>query len=77
MKFSNYFLYTRERIDRKVIRMEWIEHVFFFPEYEETQTDGRIRRWGYISEINKYLRVVVLEDKETIHNAFIDRSFKK
>ena len=26
---------------------------------------------------NKYLRVVFLQDKETVHNAFFDRNFKK
>nr|WP_319420540.1 hypothetical protein [Pleurocapsa sp. FMAR1] len=40
------------------------------------QTDGRIRHWIYIAELSKYLRVVTLEDGETIHNAFLDRNFK-
>jgi len=26
---------------------------------------------------DKYLRIVILEDNETIHNAFFDRSFKE
>jgi len=77
MKFSNYFLYTHQRPDRKDIRMEWIEQVYRFPEHEKLQADGRIRRWGYIVEVQKYLRIVVLEDKKTIHNAFFDRTFKK
>ncbi len=42
--------------------MAWIEHVFRFPEHEQTQTDGRQRKWGYITEVDKYLRIVVLED---------------
>jgi hypothetical protein len=77
MKFSNYFLYTRQRLDRKDIKMDWIERVFLVPEYEYQQVDGRKRKWGYIKEVDKYLRVVVLEDNETIHNAFFDRDFKK
>ena len=41
------------------------------------QEDGRIRRWGKIAESeDRYLRVVLLSDGETIHNAFFDRSFK-
>jgi len=44
------------------IKMAWIEHVFRFPEHEQTQTDGRQRKWGYITEVDKYLRIVVLED---------------
>jgi hypothetical protein len=77
MKLTNYFLHTRQRPDRKDIKMEWIEQVYKFPEYEQSQTDGRKRKWGYIKEVEKYLRVVVLEDGETVHNAFFDRDFKK
>jgi predicted ATPase len=78
MRFTQYFLYTRQRSDRKRIRMEWIKHVFDNPIKEEIQSDGRIRRWAKIpEEKNKYLRVVILEDGETIHNAFFDRSFKE
>jgi hypothetical protein len=58
--------------------MEWIKNVFDNPIKEEIQSDGRIRRWAKIPEAdNKYLRVVILEDGETIHNAFFDRSFKE
>jgi hypothetical protein len=32
--------------------------------------------WKRIEELdNKYLRVITLEDKKTIHNAFPDRRF--
>ncbi len=76
MKFTNYFLHTRQRPDRKEIKMEWIKQVYKLPEYEKTQTDGRIRKWGFIKDAGKYLRIVVMEDGETIHNAFFDRNFK-
>ena len=76
MKFTNYFLHTRQRPDRINIKMEWIEQVYKLPEHEQTQTDGRLRKWGYIKEVDKYLRIVILEDGETIHNAFFDRDFK-
>jgi hypothetical protein len=42
----------------------------------EVQPDGRIRFWGYIPAIGKYLRVVTLEDGKTIHNAFFDRRYR-
>ena len=43
---------------------------------EVIQGDGRIRRWGPIDEMGgKYLRVILLPDRETVHNAFFDRSF--
>lgn len=41
------------------------------------QQDGRIRKWGYIDEASKYLRIVLLEDRETVHNAFFDRNFRE
>jgi hypothetical protein len=77
MKFSNYFLHTRQRPDRENIKMEWIQQVFQYPEHEQIQTDGRIRKWAFIKEVNKYLRIIVLEDNITVHNAFFDRTFKK
>jgi hypothetical protein len=47
------------------------------PLKEIVQKDRRIRRWASIEEMgNKYLRVVLLPDGETVHNAFFDRSFK-
>jgi hypothetical protein len=43
----------------------------------ESQEDNRWRFWGRIEELEgKVLRVVTLEDKVTIHNAFFDRGFK-
>ena len=42
---------------------------------EVIQADGRIRRWAPIAEMaGRHLRVVLLPDGETIHNAFFDRS---
>jgi hypothetical protein len=39
--------------------------------------DGRIRRWAQIEAAGgRYLRVVLLEDGETVHNAFFDRGFE-
>ena len=45
------------------------------------QEDGRIRVWGEVSDLrdgtNRFLRVVLLADGETVHNAFFDRDFVK
>lgn len=76
MKFTQYFLVTQKRDYRKVIKMEWIEFVFKHPISEVIQSDGRIRRWAYIKEMDKYLRIIILKDRLTIHNAFFDRNFK-
>lgn len=57
--------------------MEWIERVIANPEKTTTQADGRIRKWAKIPEMSeRYLRVILLEDGETLHNAFFDRGFK-
>lgn len=77
MKTTQYFQSTRVRSDRSLIKDEWIEHVVLHPIREETQSDGRIRRWSKINEMEgRYLRVILLPDGETVHNAFFDRGYK-
>ncbi|RPH50180.1 MAG: hypothetical protein EHM85_11370 [Desulfobacteraceae bacterium] len=75
MKYTQYFLYTRQRPDRAYIKDEWIDFAIRNPVQTEIQSDGRIRKWAKIEEEGKYLRVILLEDGETIHNAFFDRNF--
>ena len=78
MKTTQYFQYTRLRPDRSFIKDEWIEQVLKNPLREEKQSDGRIRRWAQIAEMeDRILRVILLEDGETVHNAFFDRNFKE
>jgi len=77
MKTTQYFDYTRKRPDRAQIKEKWILFVIENPEKAEVQSDGRIKKWAKISEVNRYLRVILLEDEETVHNAFFDRSFKE
>ena len=76
MKITQYFLHMRQRPDRAKIKMEWIEETIKNPIYTEVQSDGRIRKWRKIKGEGKFLRVILLPDGETIHNAFFDRSFK-
>jgi hypothetical protein len=76
LKFTRYFEAIRLRQDRAMIRLEWIEHVIEHPVRAAIQADGRIRRWAPIAEMEgRYLRVVLLADGETVHNAFFHRSF--
>ena len=76
MKCTHYFLAMRTRPDRTLIRDEWIERVIQKPVKEIVQADGRIRRWAAIAEMDgRFLRVILLADGETVHNAFFDRSF--
>ena len=76
MKTTRYF---REQVLRKraYIRIEWCERIVQDPSVREVQPDGRIRHWGVVPELGgRVLRVVTLEDGETLHNAFPDRNFR-
>ena len=76
MKTTRYFEALRVRPDRAGIQDSWIELVVRDPVREVIQADGRIRRWAPIPDAdNRYLRVVLLPDGETVHNAFFDRRF--
>jgi len=77
VKFTADFAAIRLRPDRAIIRDDWIERAISTPACEKRQADGRIRRWARIPEMeNRYLRVVLLPDGETVHHAFFDRRFE-
>ncbi len=43
----------------------------------EPQDNNRFRFWAAVPELGgRYVRVITLDDKMTIHNAFPDRGFK-
>jgi len=75
-KYTRYF--EKDILSKRpYIKKEWCEATIKNKEHSEKQPDGRYRFWKKISEYgNRFLRVVTLEDQETIHNAFFDRSFK-
>ena len=73
MRFTKYFMQTRQKFNRAFIKQGWIESVFYNPEFEQEQYDGRIKRWAYSREDEKYLCLVILEDGETVHNAFFEK----
>jgi len=78
LRFTAYFLATRTRPDRVMIKDEWLRFVIENPIREKIQSDGRIRRWARIAEFdNRILRVILLEDGVTIHNAFFDCDFEE
>jgi hypothetical protein len=80
MKTTRYF---EEQVLRKrpYIQRVWCSEVLAAPVRREIQQDGRIRFWGKIPAAQearpRYLRVVTLEDGETVHNAFFDRNFRE
>jgi hypothetical protein len=80
LKTTRYF---DEQVLRKrpYIRAEWCGQVLSAPIRRQVQTDGRVRFWGRIVESSearpRFLRVVTLQDGETVHNAFFDRNFRE
>lgn len=77
MRSTKYFRSIRVRTDRANIQDEWIRRAINDPIAEAIQEDGRIQRWVEVPEMgSRYLRVVLLPDGETVHNAFFDRRFK-
>lgn len=71
MKFTQYFYSMRLRPDRSGIELAWIEKVITYPAKQIIQADGRTRRWAAIEEADgRYLRVVLLEDGETVQRIF-------
>lgn len=80
MKTTRYF---EEQVLRKrpYIQRVWCEQILAAPIRREVQGDSRIRFWGRITQAGearpRYLRVVTLEDGETVHNAFFDRNFRE
>ena len=71
--------YFKNEILRKrpYLNIEMCRSVIGSPDRTEQQSDGRIRYWKAMEEFGgKYLRVVTLEDGETLHNAFLDRGYK-
>ena len=79
MKTTRYF---EEQVLRKrpYIDRVWCAQVLAAPIRRETQADGRVRYWGAVIDPRdgktRILRVVTLEDGETVHNAFFDRDFE-
>lgn len=79
MKATRYFL---EQVLRKrpYITYSLCRTVLEAPLRRLRQEDGRIRFWGIVTDPRdggtRVLRVVTLDDGDTIHNAFYDRNFR-
>jgi len=75
-RFTDYFEKEVLR-KRPYLRKEWCIRVLEDPVRSEPQEKNRVRFWGAIPELGgRFLRVITLEDRTTIHNAFPDRRFK-
>ncbi len=75
-RFTDYFESEVLR-KRPYLKKEWCAFVLGNPLRSELQERNRFRIWAAIPELGgRYLRVITLEDRVTIHNAFPDRGFK-
>jgi len=60
-----------------MIQDAWVQRAIDAPIHKTFQADGWIRRWCQVPEMqNRYLRVILLPDGETVHDAFFDRNFR-
>jgi hypothetical protein len=75
-RFTEYFENEVLR-KRPYLKKEWCIKVIENPLKMEPQENNRFRFWGVVDDLEgRVLRVVTLEDKATIHNAFPDRGYK-
>jgi hypothetical protein len=80
MKTTRYF---EEQVLRKrpYVERGQCADVIPRPLRRAVQDNGRIRHWGRVLDVRdgtaRILRVVMLDDGETIHNAFFDRDFRE
>jgi hypothetical protein len=75
-RFTEYFENEVLR-KRPYIRKEWCIWVVENAIASAQQVANRHRFWAAIPELDdRYLRVITLEDRVTIHNAFPDRRFR-
>ena len=75
-RFTGYFE-TEVLRKRPYLKKEWCIRVVDQPLRSEPQEHNRFRFWAEVPEFGgRILRVITLEDRLTIHNAFPDRGFK-
>ena len=74
--FTRYF---EEDVLRKrpYLQKEWCVRVVLQPVKVERQEHNRWAFWAPVPEFGgRHFRVITLDDRRTIHNAFPDRGFK-
>jgi hypothetical protein len=75
-RFTPYFENQVMR-KRPYLTKEMCIRVLESPIRVELQEEDLYRFWGKVDELQgRFLRVVTLSDKLTIHNAFLDRRFR-
>jgi hypothetical protein len=73
---TGYFVEAMTRPDRRAIEPDDVKRALEQPTCWSVQSDGRRRHWVWVEPQQRWLRVIVEPDGETVHNAFFDRNFK-
>jgi len=73
---TGYFDAAMKRPDRQGIDVDDVKRGLERPTFRSVQPDGRRRHWIWLDGQQRWLRVIVEPDGETVHNAFFDRSFR-
>lgn len=78
LEFSRHFVEDRShRPDRSEVTMSMCQRVIEEPVKEKPQDDGSINFWGYRDERDRYLKVVVVPEKQEVTTAHFDRVFRR
>jgi len=76
MKQTEYFRTIRP-IKHPEVTYEQCLEVVNNPIHRQVERHGRIRLWGRSTKTGRIIRVILLADGQTLHNAFIDSRFEK
>lgn len=74
---SHFKIDVLENPKRSGITIELCEEIVRRAEYTEQQHDGLWRIWGYVSEMERWVRVVTSADREKLITAHMDRNFTR
>ena len=74
---TRYYEASRSKAGRAAIDYQDVAAVLAAPFRTQRQADGRMRHWGWVPRLHRWLRVVTLEDwHAAVRNAFLDRRFR-
>ncbi len=65
-----------KRPDRQMIAVDEITATILEPQHSVLQENGRTSLLRFFGHHRHWLRVVVNSDRQTVHNAYLDRSFR-
>lgn len=69
--------YADDRLPEHGITIADVEEALNSEVAREIQENGRIRVWGWVENLGYFVRVILLPDGETVHNAFPDSNFTR